>query len=467
MLAESEVKLDYGGYLIGTWSSIYRIAQSFVRQYSDDTDQNANVAVISVGGKQNGKGKQSIDVIKPETVLVQTLLFRYIITYHHHVFGALEDVSEEIRMKKESKNETLLTILPRADVRRAFDAAFNEFTDFYQQQNEKMYMANECVRSPVNMTVIKTIGSEFSLIIVVSEESKSSVSIYGEKSNVQKALTQLTTKFGQLNDVSSNPITTTTNVLPSTRFFCTLSNNVNVFVYQGDLVEEKVDVIVNPANERLDHCGGAAEAIAKAGGKTIQNESNEIMRKRRKCLVAGEVETTAAGKLPCKFIVHAVGPRRSEHNKESAEKALFAAVMNSLKTASTNDAHSISIPAISSGVFGIPVDLCAWVLFNAVEAFAKDKHSVKGLHEVRFVNIDKSSTDVFVQEMRKRYSANVKKETRLGNSPPSAGNPSKRTTHNDAERQTAVLDPLMSKATAPGSGKFLQNYISPSLIPVF
>ena len=415
---------------------------------------------------------QSVDVIKSETFLVQTLLFRYIITYHHHVFRALEDVSEEIRMKKESKNETLLTILYRADVRSTFDAAFNKLIDFYQKQSEKMYMASNSVRSPVNMTVIKTIGSEFFLIIDVSEESKtkSSVSIYGEKSNVQKALTQLTTKFDQLNDVSSNPTTTTTNVLPCTRFSCTLSNNVNVFVYQGDLVQEKVDVIVNPANERLEHCGRAAEAIAKAGGKTIQSESNEIMKKRRKDLVAGEVDITAAGKLPCNFIIHAVGPRRSEHTKESAEKALFVAVMNSLKIASMNNAHSISIPAISSGVFGISVDFCAWVLFNAVEAFAKDKHSVKGLHEVRFVNIDKSTTDVFVQEMKKRYSANVKKETRLGNFPPSAGNPSNRTTHNDVERQTAVLNPLMSKTTAPGSGKFLQNYYvvtSASHIAVF
>lgn len=411
-----------------------------------------------MGCKQNGKGKQPVDVMKPEELLVQTLLFRYIIIYHHHVFQALEDVSGEIRMKKESKNEKLLTILPCAGIsKKTFIVAIEEFIKFWQKQRDKMYTVNQSVRSPVNMTVIKTTSSEFSLVIDVSEESRT-MSIYGEKSNVQKALGHLTAKFGQLNDVPSKPVTTTTNMLPSRRFSCTLSNNVNVMVYQGDLVEEKVDVIVNPANERLEHCGGAAEAIAKAGGKSIQSESNEIMRKRRKALAAGEVEITAGGQLPCKFIVHAVGPRRIEHSKESAEKSLLTAVMNSLKIASTNDARSISIPAISSGVFGIPVDFCARVLFDAVEAFAKDKRNVKGLHEVRFVNIDKPTTDVFVQEMRKRYSSNVRKETCLGNSPPSAGKPSNGTTRNDAERQMAVLNPLMSKAAALGSGKFLQSY---------
>lgn len=451
MLHESEVTLE-GGYLIGAWNNVYQIGQLFFRQYiygedhsaenadeQRESDPSSNVAT-AVADEQSGKEKQP-DGSKLEKVLLQTLtlLLRYIILYHHHVYRALDDVSTEIRMKRESENEKLLTIVSRADVsKREFDAAVDKFIDFYQKQSEKMYTENKSVSTPVDMTVITATSSEFSLIIDVSEESKtkkSKLSIYGEKNNVLKAL-------GQLNDVPPRPVTTTANVLQNVRFSCLLSNNVNVVVYQGDLVEENVDVIVNPANEGLDHCGGAAQVVAKAGGKAIQSLSNDIMRKRRRALIAGEVEITDAGNLPCKFIVHAVGPRRSEHTQQSAENALFTAAMNSLSTASKNGAKSISIPAISSGVFGIPVDFCARVLFNAVEAFVKEKHKVKDLHEIRFVNIDKFTTDVFKQEMSKRYSTKLKKEIRLGNSPPSAGDTSNRKTRSDAERQNAALSPL-------------------------
>ncbi len=233
-----------------------------------------------------------------------------------------------------------------------------------------------------------------------------------------------------------------------------LSNNVKLFVYQGDLTQEKVDVIVNPANERLEHCHGAAEAISKAGGKIIQSQSNDIMRKRRKDLSAGEVETTAAGRLPCKLIVHAVGPRRSEHDKDSAKKCLYNAVMNSLKIASENGAESISIPAISSGVFGIPVDFCVSVLFNAVEDFAKDKRLVNKLQEIRFVNIDKRTTDEFVKEMMKRYSTNIKRETRVDGSLPSTANSSTKTAGKDAERQIAAMNPLMPSPPSNDHGRF-------------
>lgn len=457
MLHESEVTLE-GGYLIGAWNNVYQFGQSFFRQYiygenhsaenadeQRESDPSSNVAT-AVADEQSGKEKQP-DGSKLDKVLVQTLLLRYIMTYHHHVYQALDDVSTEIRMKRESENEKLLTIVPRADVsKREFDAAVDKFIEFYQKQSEKMYTENKSVSAPVDMRVITATSSEFSLIIDVSEESKtkkSKLSIYGEKNNVQKALGQLVkTKIGQLNDVPPRPVTTTANVLQNVRFSCPLPNNVNVVVYQGDLVEENVDVIVNPANESLDHCGGAAQAIAKAGGKAIQKQSNEIMRKRGRKLVAGEVEVTVAGNLPCKFIVHAVGPRRNEHSQKSAENALFTAAMDSLSIASKNGAKSISIPAISSGVFGIAVDFCACVLFNAVEAFAKEKHKVKDLHEIRFVNIDKSTTDVFKQEMSKRYSTKLQKETSLGNSPPSAGDTSNRKTRSDAERQNAALSAL-------------------------
>ena len=81
---------------------------------------------------------------------------------------------------------------------------------------------------------------------------------------------------------------------------CVLFQNVNVSVYQGDICKETTDVIVNSANERLHHSAGAAKAIVQAGGKSIQDESDAIMKERRYYdLDPGQVVVTKAGKLPC------------------------------------------------------------------------------------------------------------------------------------------------------------------------
>ena len=464
VLMKGKVTLDEGGYLIGTWTAIHEAGQWLFRylygagQNSTGNDQREKDPPVIVGTLENGGLDEELLREKhSETVLVQTLLFRYIMTYHYQVFQALENVCAEVRTKINSSNEKTLTLFPSVS-KTVFDAAFNEFVTFYQKQSEKMYQEIKSLKSPINMEVISEAISKFSVIIDVSEDSKtkSCVKIYGEKSKVHDAISHLLTKFGQLNDPSSNPATiatTVATVIPAEHFSCFLSNNVKLIVYQGDLTQEKVDAIVNPANERLDHCGGAAEAISKAGGKTIQSQSNDILKKRRRVLSAGEVEVTAAGKLPCRFIVHAVGPRRSEHSEDSATRCLFNAVMNSLVNASKNGAQSISIPAISSGVFDIPVDFCAWVLFNAVEAFAKDTRFINKLREIRFVNIDKPTTEVFVKEMMKRYSTNVRRETLVESSSPPTKSPWNKTTRKDAERQITSTNPLMSNSITTDDDK--------------
>jgi O-acetyl-ADP-ribose deacetylase (regulator of RNase III) len=195
---------------------------------------------------------------------------------------------------------------------------------------------------------------------------------------------------------------------------CVLFQDVKVFVYQGDITKETADVIVNPANEELKHSAGAAAAIVKAGGKLIQDESNEIMKKRRYySLKPGDVVATKAGNLPCSFIVHAVGPRWANYRnyeKDTAKKVLLNAVLNCLTVACQNSAASISIPAISSGIFGVPVPICAEILFSAATSFAKNAPKSNPLKDIRFVNIDKHTSQVFAQEMEKRFGASIHRE---------------------------------------------------------
>ncbi|CAI9610837.1 unnamed protein product, partial [Staurois parvus] len=85
-------------------------------------------------------------------------------------------------------------------------------------------------------------------------------------------------------------------------------NGLTLSVYKDDLCRHNVDVIVNAANEDLKHIGGLAKAILDAAGRKLQDDCNQIIRKDGK-LFTGDSVITDAGKLPCKQIIHTVGPR--------------------------------------------------------------------------------------------------------------------------------------------------------------
>jgi O-acetyl-ADP-ribose deacetylase (regulator of RNase III) len=112
---------------------------------------------------------------------------------------------------------------------------------------------------------------------------------------------------------------------------------------QGDITIEEVDAIVNAANSHLKHGGGVAGAIVRKGGLVIQEESDKIGY-----VPVGEVALTTAGGLPARYVIHAVGPRWGEGDEDNKLKN---AVLNSLKLATKENFQSVSLPAISSGIF--------------------------------------------------------------------------------------------------------------------
>ena len=150
--------------------------------------------------------------------------------------------------------------------------------------------------------------------------------------------------------------------------------NTMVEIVNGDITREDVDAIVNAANSSLKHGGGVAGAIVKAGGKIIQEESDEYVSKHGP-VKTGEVAVTGAGSLPAKYVIHAVGPVwRGGQNKEP--ELLASAVRNVLKEASKLNLKSVSIPAISSGIFGFPKELCAEIFANEIESFLNNTKQV-------------------------------------------------------------------------------------------
>uniref|UniRef100_C3Y5X5 Poly [ADP-ribose] polymerase n=1 Tax=Branchiostoma floridae TaxID=7739 RepID=C3Y5X5_BRAFL len=182
-----------------------------------------------------------------------------------------------------------------------------------------------------------------------------------------------------------------------------------LFVCQGDLTALQVDVIVNAANSRLSHVGGLAAALVKAGGKEIQRDCESYIRTSGQ-LSDGDVMTTKPYRLPCKMVVHAVGPQwksgLSEDEKGGKEANLYRAAFSSLQEA--KDFHSIGIPAISSGVYGFPIDLCVSAILEGVMSFFNIHPNCK-LSEVYFTEMDAKKTGAFKAEMVKRFGAdNVK-----------------------------------------------------------
>jgi len=133
----------------------------------------------------------------------------------------------------------------------------------------------------------------------------------------------------------------------------------------ADLLAAPVDVIVNPANGGLSHGGGVAGQIADQGGDIIQNESDQFI-KEHGVLESGMVAFTSAGHLPYAAVIHAVGPKMGEGDEQ---RKIQQAVSRSLQLCDMHDWKSIAFPAISSGIFGVPIETTARAFFRAITSF--------------------------------------------------------------------------------------------------
>ena len=170
-----------------------------------------------------------------------------------------------------------------------------------------------------------------------------------------------------------------------------------LMLVEGDITERNVDVIVNPANSYLRHGGGIASTIVKKGGSIIQEESNKIG-----FIKVGSSTITSSGILPCKAIIHTVGPRMGEGNED---EKLSKAINSCLELGLLKGFESISIPAISSGIFGFPKDRCAKILVNETISFLKNlDDSSTGIKLVEFCILGKETLQAFVYEFEKSKS---------------------------------------------------------------
>ena len=160
---------------------------------------------------------------------------------------------------------------------------------------------------------------------------------------------------------------------------------------QGDITEMETDVIVNAANAELILGGGVAGAIRNKGGPAIQEECKRIGGTH----VGGAVITTG-GNLKAKHVIHAVGPRMGEGDED---RKLKDATLNSLKVADQHHLESISFPAISTGIFGYPLDRCAQIMLSTAIEYLKGE---TGLRRVVFCLYGEGSFSAFAEELRRQ-----------------------------------------------------------------
>lgn len=169
-------------------------------------------------------------------------------------------------------------------------------------------------------------------------------------------------------------------------------------VIKGDLTQEPVEAIVNAANEQLAHGGGVAGAIVRKGGYVIQEESHRWVQEHGP-VVTGSTGITGAGSLPADYVIHAVGPVWGTGDEEAK---LARAVRSALELAAEHNIASVSLPAISSGIFGFPKDLCADVILDTVIEYLA-KHPNGPVQEVNLCNIDDRTASIFREEAQRRF----------------------------------------------------------------
>lgn len=161
-----------------------------------------------------------------------------------------------------------------------------------------------------------------------------------------------------------------------------------------DLLKEPSDCIVNAANGYLAHGGGVAAAIARSAGAELEKDGDRIVRERGPIPV-GEAVVTTAGKLPFKGVIHAVGPHQGEGDEENK---LVQALQAAFERAEERNWASLSFPAVSSGIFAVPLAVCARAYVRAVKEFFAS-HPDSSLKTIRLVLMEGSLTDLVRKEL--------------------------------------------------------------------
>lgn len=177
---------------------------------------------------------------------------------------------------------------------------------------------------------------------------------------------------------------------------------IEITVHKGDMCSFQVDAVVGACNESLLLDGGLAKALSVAAGPKLQNDCDKLV-KRRKFTAGDAVLLDAGGSLQCKYVILAIGPHYNSSKPQESEKLLKKAVKRSLNVADQESFQSLAIPAISSGVFGFPLDLCTFTIVKAIKEFCDVVEGDIALTKIHLVDSNDKTVQALEAAVKKVY----------------------------------------------------------------
>ena len=379
----------------------------------DQTHQDSSRGSDELGSEPSSVAKSSSFEVQPQFMKLLKQVYK----------RDLQDIEEKFVVKivwEENASEVCISSRKKSKSQNRFPEGCEAFIDLYQKfhpkiRREVVELSNEASESRIreaissvqrdNPAIVEKVENS---LVVYAENDVISSTVYAleQTLGLREDSSRRKTRRGQRNESrdahehyeAQQPFSPLPQHLNQV-----LKNGVVLSLYQGDITDERVDAIVNAANENLQHGAGVAAAIVRKGGRQIQEESNRLTKKYGQ-LDVGKAAYTSGGFLPCRYVIHAVGPRWGSHGGERSILLLRQACVQSLRLAVRLELSSIALTAISSGIFGMPKDICAQVMFKAVEEFsASDDAEFSTLRDVRMVIIDDPTISVFQEEFVKRY----------------------------------------------------------------
>jgi O-acetyl-ADP-ribose deacetylase (regulator of RNase III) len=168
-----------------------------------------------------------------------------------------------------------------------------------------------------------------------------------------------------------------------------MTGRPTITLVRGDITEQDVDAVVNAANSSLLGGGGVDGAIHRRGGPEILEECRKLRASHYgKGLPTGQAVATTAGRLPAQWVIHTVGPVHSR--SEDRSEQLASCYRESLRVADALGARTVAFPAISTGIYGWPMDDGARIATETVRSTGTES-----VEEVRFVLFDEPAYEAF------------------------------------------------------------------------
>lgn len=336
----------------------------------------AKVQYIGNLQREDGKGIKHPPIAEKQTFKVDTLAISFMKRFFQK---QIQNIEENCSVECVTLSDGIqITLQPKPDCDQTKHIeACSDFLMLLESASQGMStweLDSKGADEDSDVSLIQSLSTKYPVILERLQDNGRFV-VYGDSASVEQVKLSVQGKLPE--QVTGDDPTGTQEMEMAAQGSVSIEtynyrteNGVNVSLRYGDITSENADAIVNPANEFLCHAAGLAESIARLGGREIKKESEDLIAKRRNgALNVGDAVHTKAGNLPCKFVIHAVGPEWGKQSEKKAINLLQKACVESLKLASKLGLSSIALPAISSGVYRTPIDVCASAMLNGIQEY--------------------------------------------------------------------------------------------------